>query len=52
MNVVYQRYFRDLEIVVGFSRGAAALSHLYRELSHAVNSNTKHLSGYLTLLHV
>jgi len=37
VDVVYLRYFRDLEVVSGFSSGAAALSHLYRELNHAAH---------------
>jgi hypothetical protein len=52
VDVAYLRYFRDLEFVAGFSWGAAALSHLYRELNHAANWNCRHLSGYLTLLQV
>jgi len=37
VDVVYLRYFRDLEVVAGFSWGAATLSHLYRELNHAIS---------------
>ncbi len=29
VDVAYLRYFRDLDIVVGFSWGVAPLSHLY-----------------------
>ncbi|XP_039685385.1 protein MAIN-LIKE 1-like [Medicago truncatula] len=50
VDVVYLRYFRELEVVVGYSSGAAALSHLYRELNHVAHWNCKHLLGYLTLL--
>lgn len=52
VNVVYLRYFRDLEVIAGFSLGVAALSHLYRELNHAAHWNCSQLLGYLTLLHV
>jgi len=52
VDVVYLRYFRDLEVVTGFSWGVVALSHLYRELNHAAHWNTRHLSRYLTLLQV
>jgi len=52
VDVVYLRYFRDLDVVVGFSWGATALSHLYRELNHASHWSTKHLLVYLTLLQV
>jgi len=52
MDVAYLRHIKDLEIVVDFSWGAAALSHLYRELNHATHWNFKHLSGYMTLLQV
>jgi len=39
MNVVYLRYFRDLDVVASFSWGAAALAHLYRELNNAAHWN-------------
>ena len=35
VDVVYLRYFRDLDLVAGYSWGAAALAHLYRELNNA-----------------
>jgi hypothetical protein len=52
VDVVYLKYFRDLEIVVGFSWGAAALTHLYKELNNAACWNTSQVAGYLTLLQV
>jgi hypothetical protein len=52
VGVVYLRYFRDLEVVAGYSWGVAALSHLYKETNNVAHWNTKHLSGYLTFLHV
>jgi len=50
VDVVYLRYFRDLEVVSGFSWGVAALSHLYRELNHVVHWYCSQLLGYLSLL--
>jgi len=50
--IVYLRYFRDFDIVVGYSWGAAALAHLYRELNKAARWNRGQVSGYLTLLQV
>jgi hypothetical protein len=35
VDVVYLRYFRDLDVVAEFSWGAATLAHLYRELNNA-----------------
>jgi len=52
VDVVYLRYFRDLDIIAGYSWGAAALAHLYRELSKAARWNCGKVSGYLTLLQV
>ena len=52
VDVVYLRYFRDLDIVAGYSWGATRLSHLYRELSKAALWNCGQVSGYLTLLQV
>jgi hypothetical protein len=37
VDVVYLRYFRDLDVVAGFSWGVAALAHLYRELNNATH---------------
>jgi hypothetical protein len=42
-NVAYLKYFRDMELVAGYSWGVATLSHLYRELNNASYYNTKHL---------
>jgi len=52
VDVVYLRYFRDLDLVAGYSWGAAALAHLYRELSNAAYWNCSQVAGYLTLLQV
>jgi len=52
VDVVYLRYFRDLDIVVGYSWGVAALAHLYRELNKVARWNCGQVSGYLTLLQV
>jgi hypothetical protein len=52
VDVVYLKYFRDLEIVSGFSWGAAALAHLYKELNNAARWNTSQVAGYQTLLQV
>jgi hypothetical protein len=52
VDVVYLKYFRDLEIVAGFSWGAAALAHLYKELNNTARWNTSQVAGYLTLLQV
>ena len=52
VDVVYLRYFRDLEIVSGFSWGVAALAHLYKELNNAARWNTSQVVGYLTLLQI
>jgi len=35
VDVVYLRYFRDLDLVAGYSWGAVALAHLYKELNNA-----------------
>jgi len=52
VDVVYLRYFRDLDLVVGYSWGVAALAHLYRELNNAARWNCGQVAGYLTLLQV
>jgi len=39
VDVVYLRYFRDLDLVAGYSRGAAALAHLYKELNNVARWN-------------
>lgn len=46
VDVVYLRYFRDLDLVVGYAWGDDALAHLYIELNNASHYNTKHLSGF------
>jgi len=35
VEVVYLRYFRDVDLVAGYSWGAATLAHLYKELNNA-----------------
>ena len=52
VDVVYLRYFRDLDLVVGYSWGAAALAHLYRELNNVARWNYSQVAGYMTLLQV
>jgi len=52
VDVVYLRYFRDLDLVAGYSWGVAALAHLYRELNKVARWNYSQVSGYLTLLQV
>ena len=52
MDVVYLRYFRDLDLVAGYLWGAAALAHLYRELNNVARWNYGQVAGYLTLLQV
>ena len=52
MDVVCLRYLRDLDLVAGYSWGAAALAHLYRELNNAARWNCGQVAGYLTLLQV
>jgi len=34
VDVVYLKYFRDLDLVAGYSWGAAALAHSYKELNN------------------
>jgi len=46
VDVVYLKYFRDLDLVVGYSWGAAALARLYRELNKAACWNCGQVSGY------
>ena len=52
VDVVYLRYFRDLDLVAGYSWGAATLAHLYKELNNAARWNYSQVAGYLTLLQV
>jgi len=52
VDVVYLRYVRDLDLVAGYSWGAAALAHLYRELNNVAHWNCGQVSRYLTLLQV
>jgi len=52
VDVVYLRYFRDLDVVAGYSWGAATLAHLYRELNMAARWNCSQVLGYLTWLQV
>jgi len=52
VDVVYLRYFRDLDLVAGYSWGVAALAHLYRELNKVAHWNYGQVSGYLILLQV
>jgi len=52
VDVVYPKYFRDLDLVADYSWEAATLAHLYRELNKAARWNCGQVSGYLTLLQV
>jgi len=52
VDVVYLRYFRDLDLVAGYLWGVADLAHLYKELNNAARWNCSQVAGYLTLLHV
>jgi len=52
VDVVYMRYFRDLDLIVGYSWGAATLAQLYRELNNDARCNYSQVAGYLTLLQV
>jgi len=52
VDVVYLRYFRDLDLVASYSWGVAALSHLYMELNNAARWNCSQVTVYLTLLQV
>jgi len=52
VDVVYLRYFRDLDVVASFSWGAMALANLYRELNNVAHWNCGQVSRSLTLLQV
>jgi len=52
VDVVYLKYFRDLDLVAGFSWEAVALAHLYRELNNATRWNCSQVAGHRTLLQV
>ena len=52
VDVVYLKYFRDLDLVAGYSWGAAALAHLNKELNNVARWNCSQVAGYLTLLQV
>jgi len=39
VDVVYLRYFRDFDLVAGYSWGVATLAHLYREFNNAARWN-------------
>jgi len=52
VDVVYLRYFRDLDVVAYYSWGVATLDHLYRELNNVARWNCGQVAGYLTLLQV
>jgi len=52
VDVVYLRYYKDLDIVVEFSWGAGVLAHLYRELENVARWNCGQVLGYLTLLQI
>jgi hypothetical protein len=50
VDVVYLKYFRDLDLCAGYSWAAAALAQLYKELNNASRWNTSQVAGYLSLL--
>jgi len=52
VDVVYLKYFRDLDLITGYSWGVAALAQLYKELNNAACWNCSQVAGYLTLLQV
>ena len=52
VDVVYLRYFRDLDVVADYSWGVATLAHLYREFNNVSHWKCGQVSGYLTLLQV
>ena len=52
VDVVYLRYFRDLDLVAGYSWGAVTLAHLYKEFNNVARWNCSQVAGYLTLLQV
>jgi len=52
VDVVHLKYFRDPDLVVGYSWRDAALAHLYRELNKAARWNCGQVLGYLTLFQV
>jgi type IV secretory pathway VirJ component len=52
VDIVYLKYFKDLDLVAGYSWGAATLAHLYKELNNAARWNCSQVAGYLTLLQV
>ncbi|XP_024634491.2 protein MAIN-LIKE 2-like [Medicago truncatula] len=50
VDVVYLKFFRDLDLVSSFSSEVVALAHLYKELNNAARWNCSQVAGYLTLL--
>ncbi|XP_024630198.1 protein MAIN-LIKE 1-like [Medicago truncatula] len=50
VDVVYLKYFRDLDLVAGYSWGVVALAHLYKELNNTTRWNCSQVAGYLTSL--
>ena len=52
INVVFLDAFCDLSQSRGYSWGVATLVYMYDNLNVALKHMTKHLAGYITLLHV
>jgi len=52
VNVIYLKFFYDLELVNNYAWGAASLAHLYKELNNGFRYQTNHLAGFATLFHV
>jgi len=52
INVVFLDTFCDLSQSGSYSWGATTLVHMYDNLNDASKCTTKHLAGYITLLHV
>jgi hypothetical protein len=50
VDVVNLKYFRDLDLIAGYSWGAAAQAQLYKELNNAARWNCSQVAGYMTLL--
>jgi len=52
VDVSYMLYFRDLELMSNYAWREAAITHLYKDHNNSSHYKTKHLAGYLNLLHV
>jgi hypothetical protein len=52
VDLTYLQYLREIQSVITYAWGLAALSFLYRELRNATAPKCRYLAGYATLLHV